>query len=87
MKIKFLGKRKIAYVLSAVLVGIGVFSLFTTGLQQGVDFIGGRSYQIRFEQPVNTSEISSDLNVVFGSGTLVKTFGESNQIKVTLLII
>ncbi|MDT0540440.1 protein translocase subunit SecDF [Croceitalea sp. P059] len=83
MNINFLGKRKIAYIISLVLVGIGVFSLFTTGLQQGVDFVGGRSYQIRFDQPVNPSEIASDLNVVFGSGTNVKTFGESNQIKVT----
>lgn len=83
MKINFLGKRKIAYVVSAILVGVGVFSLFTTGLQQGVDFVGGRSYQIRFEKAVNPSEIASELNTVFGSGTNVKTFGEANQIKVT----
>lgn len=83
MKINFLGKRKIAYVVSLILVGVGVFSLFTTGLQQGVDFIGGRSYQIRFEKAVNPSEIASELNTVFGSGTNVKTFGEANQIKVT----
>ncbi|MEM9143207.1 MAG: protein translocase subunit SecDF, partial [Bacteroidota bacterium] len=83
VNINFLGKRKIAYVISLVLVGIGVFSLFTNSLQQGVDFIGGRSYQIRFEQAVNPSEIASELNTVFGSGTNVKTFGEANQIKVT----
>jgi len=52
-------------------------------LQQGVDFIGGRSYQVRFEKSVNPSEISSELNDVFGSGTNVKTFGEANQIKIT----
>ncbi len=83
MNIKFLAKRKIAYVLSAILVGVGVFSLFTTGLQQGVDFIGGRSYQVRFEKQVNPSEISSELNEVFGNGTNVKRFGEANQIKIT----
>lgn len=83
MNIKFLAKRKIAYILSLVLVGVGVFSLFTTGLQQGVDFIGGRSYQVRFEKQVNPSEISSELNDVFGSGTNVKRFGEANQIKIT----
>lgn len=83
MTINFLSKRKIAYVVSFILVGIGVFSLFTTGLQQGVDFVGGRSYQIRFEKAVNPSEIASELNTVFGSGTNVKTFGEANQIKVT----
>ncbi len=83
MNIKFLAKRKIAYVISLILVGIGVFSLLTTGLQQGVDFIGGRSYQVRFEKQVNPSEISSELNEVFGSGTNVKRFGEANQIKIT----
>ena len=83
INIKFLAKRKIAYVISAILVGVGIFSLVTNGLQQGVDFIGGRSYQVRFEQPVNSSEIASDLNTVFGSGTNVKTFGDANQIKIT----
>lgn len=83
MKINFLGKRRIAYVVSAILVGVGAFSLLTAGLQQGVDFVGGRSYQIRFERAVNPSEIASELNTVFGSGTNVKTFGEANQIKVT----
>lgn len=83
MNIKFLAKRKIAYIVSLVLVGVGVFSLFTTGLQQGVDFIGGRSYQVRFEKQVNPSEIASELNDVFGNGTNVKRFGEANQIKIT----
>ncbi|WP_136464854.1 protein translocase subunit SecDF [Flagellimonas onchidii] len=83
MNINFLGKRKVAYILSAILLGIGVFSLTTTGLQPGVDFAGGRSYTIRFEKAVNPSEIASELNTVFGSGTQVKTFGEANQIKVT----
>ncbi|MFD0796800.1 protein translocase subunit SecDF [Maribacter chungangensis] len=84
MNIDFLIKRKIAYVISGILVAVGLFSLFAgPGLQQGVDFIGGRSYTVRFEQQVNPSEIASELNDVFGSGTQVKTFGESNQIKIT----
>lgn len=83
INIDFLGKRKIAYILSLILVGVGIFSLLTNGLQPGVDFVGGRSYQVRFEKVVNASEIASELNTVFGSGTNVKTFGEANQIKVT----
>ena len=84
LNIDFLAKRKIAYVISTVLVGIGLFSLFFgPGLQQGVDFIGGRSYQVRFEHEVSPSEIASELNTVFGSGTNVKTYGEANQIKIT----
>jgi len=84
LKVNFLSKRKIAYGISFILVGVSIVSLFfVNGLQQGVDFIGGRSYQIRFEKEVNSSEIASGLNEVFGSGTQVKTFGEANQIKVT----
>jgi len=83
MNINFLGKRKIAYVLSLILVGVGIFSLVTNGLQEGVDFIGGRTYQVRFEKPVNTSEISASLNEEFGMATGVKTFGDANQIKIT----
>ncbi|MEH6679135.1 MAG: protein translocase subunit SecDF [Sediminicola sp.] len=81
--IDFLGKRKISYIISSILVLIGLISLFTQGLQQGVDFIGGRSYTVRFEKMVNPSEIASELNTVFGSGTNVKTYGEANQIKIT----
>ncbi|WP_222984815.1 protein translocase subunit SecDF [Flagellimonas meishanensis] len=83
LNFNFLSWRKFAYILSGVLVAVSIFSLFTTGLQQGVDFVGGRSYQIRFEKAVSPSEIASELNTVFGSGTNVKTFGDANQIKVT----
>ncbi|HDZ13389.1 MAG TPA: protein translocase subunit SecF, partial [Pricia sp.] len=83
VNIDFLAKRKIAYIFSGVMIAIAIFSLLTNGLQQGVDFIGGRSYQVRFEKVVNPSEIASELNDVFGSGTNVKTFGEANQIKIT----
>ncbi|GLU43988.1 protein translocase subunit SecDF [Allomuricauda sp. NBRC 101325] len=83
LSIDFLAKRKVAYIISGILVAVSVFSLLTSGLQQGVDFIGGRTYQIRFEKAVNPSEIASELNTVFGSGTNVKTFGGNNQIKVT----
>ncbi len=83
MNINFLGKRKIAYVLSVILVGLGIFSLATNSLQQGVDFVGGRTYQVRFEKPVNTSEIAAKLNDEFGTGTGVKTYGDANQIKIT----
>ncbi|SHJ50049.1 SecD/SecF fusion protein [Arenibacter nanhaiticus] len=84
ININFLGKRKIAYIVSSIFVTIGLFSLFFgPGLQQGVDFVGGRSYTIRFEKVVSPSEIASELNTVFGSGTNVKTFGDANQIKIT----
>ncbi len=82
LDIRFLGKRKIAYVISGILVSVGVFSLLTQGLDQGVDFVGGRNYQIRFVNPVNPSEITNELTDALGSAS-AKTFGDANQIMVT----
>ena len=82
INIGFLTKRKIAYAISFVLISISVFSLFIQGLNQGVDFVGGRSYVVRFDKEVNPSEISGALTDVFGS-VEVKTFGDENQLKIT----
>lgn len=82
LSINFLGKRKTFYIVSGILVLVSIGSLLTQGLNQGVDFVGGRSYTIRFEHPVNPSEIEQDLIAEFGSAN-AKTFGASNQIKVT----
>ena len=82
ISIKFLQKRKFAYLVSSILVLVSLVSLGYRGLNQGVDFVGGRSYTVRFEKPVNSSEIGSLLNDEFGSAE-VKTFGEENQLKIT----
>ena len=82
LKIKFLGKRKATYVISATLILISISSLLFQGLNQGVDFLGGRSYIVRFDKEVKSSDIESTLNNAFGSAE-VKTFGASNQLKIT----
>ena len=82
LSIDFLKKRKISYVISSIIVIGGLASLFTQGLDQGVDFVGGRNYQIRFVNPVSPSEITSELTAVLGSAS-AKTFGDANQIMVT----
>jgi len=82
INISFLQRRKMAYIISSTLILISLISLITQGLNQGVDFVGGRSYTVRFENAVNPTEISSILNSEFGSAE-VKTFGEDNQLKIT----
>lgn len=84
INIEFLKKRKIAYIISGILIAIGLSSLFTNGLDQGVDFVGGRTYQVRFAQDMNASEITDVLSdpAVFGSAN-AKTFGDANQLKIT----
>ncbi|HCY25036.1 MAG TPA: protein translocase subunit SecDF [Cryomorphaceae bacterium] len=85
----FLAKRKIAYAISTVVIIIGLGSLFTNGLNLGVDFVGGRSFQVRFDQPVEVSDISESLSatLVDAEGNsfkpVVKTLGESNQVIIT----
>ncbi|MCD6092024.1 MAG: protein translocase subunit SecDF [Bacteroidales bacterium] len=79
----FIGKRKIAYIISAVILIVGIGSLATKGLSFGVDFSGGRSYIIRFDEAVNTTDIRKALSDAFGTSPEVKTFGPDRQVKVT----
>ena len=58
------------------------FSLFTTGLDQGIDFVGGRTYTVRFAKDMNTEEVKTSLNKVFSSAE-VKTIGSANQLKIS----
>ena len=82
--IDFLGMRKKAYILSAIIIIAGVASLFTRGLNPGIDFSGGRSYVVRFDQPVSTAEVRNALTTEFdGVMPEVKTFGPSTQVKIT----
>lgn len=78
----FLSKKKAAYVFSGSMMIVAIISLFSFGLNWGVDFVGGRTYQVRFENPVSASEIQALIVDEFGSGE-VKTFGTPDQIKIT----
>lgn len=79
----FIGKRKITYTISSVIILIGLISFVTRGFEMGIDFKGGREYKVRFEKPVNTSEVSEALSTTLGDGTIVKQFGSANQVKIT----
>ena len=82
MSITFLQKRKVAYIISSIVLFISIFSLSTNGLNQGVDFVGGRTYTIRFDNDVNQTEIQASLVEVLGNAE-AKTFGSDNQLKIT----
>ena len=81
--IDFLGKRKIFYVISGIIIAIGLSSLFTRGLNQGVDFKGGRTYVVRLEKNVSTTDVANQLKNVFEHAPEVKTFGNEDQVKIT----
>ncbi|WP_242132658.1 protein translocase subunit SecDF [Aestuariivivens marinum] len=82
INIEFLKKRKVAFIISGAFIVLSLGSLVTVGLNQGVDFVGGRTYQVRFENDVNATEISATLANTFGSAD-AKTFGSANQLKIT----
>lgn len=79
----FIGVRKITYIASGIVIAIGLISLVVRGLNYGVDFAGGRTYVVRFDQDINTVKLGESLSKHFNSNPEVKTFGPHNQVKIT----
>jgi len=83
MHIDFVRLRKYGYIFSISLSILAVITLATKGLSQGIDFTGGRTYVVRFEQPVNTVEIANLLSDELEGDPVVVTFGSENQVKIS----
>ena len=87
--IDFVGLRKYAYIFSIAIFVISLLSIAIRGLNYGVDFSGGRTYVIRFDQDVQTGALRDALTTAFVNETgqtvapEVKTFGPNNQVKIT----
>ncbi|MGM0472890.1 MAG: protein translocase subunit SecDF [Bacteroidota bacterium] len=82
-KVDFLGRRRVFYLISIVIILAGGVSLATKGLNLGVDFSGGRNYVVTFNQDVVTTEIQSDLEEHFGEMPTVITYGTRNTVRIT----
>ncbi len=84
INIDFVGKRKLYYILSALIIATGAFFYVKNGgFNLGVDFKGGRSYVVRFDETQNTDKVKAALTKSFGTAPEVKTYGESTQQKIT----
>lgn len=81
--IDFIGIRKKLYIVSLAIIIIGIISLSFKGLNFGIDFSGGRTYVVRFDQDVTTAGVREALSKEFGESPEVKTFGSNSQVKVT----
>ncbi len=80
----FIEKRKIAYVVSGVMIVVSIISIAVRGFDYGVDFQGGRTYTVRFDQDVKVSEVQKALTADFGGAAPeVKTFGSNDQVRIT----
>ncbi|MBD99259.1 MAG: protein translocase subunit SecDF [Verrucomicrobia bacterium] len=89
LKLNLVAKRKTYYIISGIIILIGVGSFITRGLSYGVDFTGGRTYLVRFDESVSTVDIRNSLSTTFVTddgvklAPEVKIFGEDNQVKIT----
>jgi SecD/SecF fusion protein len=79
----FLGIKKYTYIFSLIVCVVSVISLSTHGLNYGVDFKGGRTFQVRFEKAVPAEEVREELLKVFDGSAEAKIFGSDNQLKIT----
>ena len=78
----FIAFRKKAIMISLLVLTLGILSFFN-GFDQGVEFSGGRSYQVRFAQDAPVKEITDDLKAAFGKSPVIKTVGDSKTLDIT----
>ena len=82
INIDFLKRKKLFYSISLVVCIVSIISLATNGVNYGADFVGGRSYQVRFDKAIKPDEVKEDLVKAFGTVD-AKTFGNDSQLKIT----
>jgi preprotein translocase SecF subunit len=81
-QINFMGKRRIAYLVSAAVILFGLVSLFTKGLSFGIDFLGGTELIVQFRQPVEIGDVRTALTAIGFGRAEIKTFGSDRDIVV-----
>ena len=81
--INFIKARKTSYIVSAVVCIICLVSIFTKGFSYGVDFSGGRTYTVRFDQPTTPEQVRAATLEEFGEAAEVKQFGGASQMRIT----
>jgi len=79
----FIKMRKWAYILSGLIFVAGIASLATRGMSWGIDFTGGRTYVVRFDNDVKVDDVRGELFKHMDETADVKTFGSNNQVKIT----
>jgi SecD/SecF fusion protein len=83
-KIKFLDSRKIGYIIPAAIIVLGGISMMTIGLNNGIDFTGGRNYIVRFDQDVRTDEVANALAEPLAGGSVSAiTITTQNQVRIS----
>ena len=88
-KFDFIGKRKMSYIISGAVILVSVVSLFIQGLNLGVEFTGGRTFVVRFDQDVTAEQVRAQLTEAFAGAEdaanasfEVKQYGDKNQMRI-----
>ena len=92
--VDFISGRKWSYTISGILILISIASMCFKGFTYGVDFTGGRTYVVRFDQPVTAEEVreatgntfnlaAHEQGITSGAAVEVKQFGGESQMKIT----
>ncbi len=79
---KFIQYRKVAYGISVIVLLAGIGSFFN-GFREGVEFKGGRSYTVKFDQTVKNEMVLDDLKNAFGDFPVIKTLGDNHHLNIT----
>ncbi len=82
-KINFLGARKVGYLIPVAIIVLGAISFMMIGLNNGIDFTGGRNYVIRFNQEVKTDDVRSMLDAQLDGSVSVIQIGTADQVRVS----
>ncbi len=84
ININFVAKRKWYYIFSSAIIICGIVAYITKGgFTLGVDFKGGRSYVVRFDNVETPEAVRDALTKSFGEAPEVKTYGENTQLRIT----
>ena len=76
----FVGSRRIAYIVSGLLIAVSIGAIVTKGLQYGIDFKGGKEFVLAFQSPVEVEQIRETLTEAFGENPEVKEYGSSSEV-------
>ena len=82
-KVNFLGARKKGYLIPATVIVLGAISMATIGLNNGIDFTGGRNYVIRFDKEVQTEAVRELLTEQLEGKVSVIQIGTADQVRVS----
>ena len=89
VKFSFISKRKVSYIVSGALIVLSVISFMTVGLNKGIDFTGGRTYVVKFDQTANEDQLRANLDAQFSAlkdaantSFEVKQFGGEDQVRI-----